>query len=139
MPEILVTDPAQLAELQSELANIMSMFSNASERFSNRPTRGKYLQAANELKNNELPFIVLSRDKFNNESEASMNSQFKKVAEKNKLGFIPSLVSLDDTLLLCNFDAEDAERKFNDYVMSRAGISARDLADATRELDAATR
>jgi hypothetical protein len=133
------TNPEALETLLAEVAGLKEIFSNAHRAYNNRPTRGKYGAACIELRDNALPFIVLSRDKFNNESESSMQSMFKRTAEKMKLGFVPSLVTYEDDLLLCNFDDETAETKFNEYIMSKAGIDASTLAEITRDLDANTR
>lgn len=136
---IVTTDPKALEDLLTQVAGLKEMFSNANKLYSNRPTRGKYLDAVKQLKDAELPFITLSRDKFPGESVPSMNAQFKKIAEKHNVGIEPSLVEYNDELLLCDFDAENAGEKFDAYIMSKAGIDASELAAITRELDSATR
>ena len=134
-----VNDPKQLETLLAEVSGLKEMWSNAHRKHIDRPTRGKYGQAIDELENADLPLIELSRAKFNNDSVTSMQQQFTKAAKKKSLSYDPTVVEFNDNLVLCNFDAEQASEKFDKWIMSKAGISTTQLAEITRDLDAATR
>jgi hypothetical protein len=137
--DVVKADPDALAQLLEEVSGLKEMWGALRTKHQDRPTRGKYTQACNELENNDLPFIELSRAKFTNESVSSINSQFKRAAEKAGLSYTPSVVEFNDSLILVNFDADQAEQKFDAWIMKKAGIDAATLASVTRDLDAATR
>lgn len=139
MEGIDTTDPKALKDLLAELATIQSTFNAARDKFENRPTRGKYTAALKELNSAELPYITLSSEKFNNDSEASMTQQFKKSATKLNLDWEPSVVFFNGVKLLINFDADNAAEKFDNYIMSKAGIDMATLTKLTAELDSETR
>ena len=139
MADIVTTDPKALESVLAQVEQIKAQFASMYDAHANRPTRGKYEAALRELENAELPLIELSITRFPNTSIASMQSQFKRAAQKMGLSYSPSVVSWNDSTFLVNFDGENAERKFNEYIMRKAGISAEDLAKVTRELDSATK
>lgn len=136
---IQVNDPVQLAELLEKIEGLKAVFSNAARKEAERGKRDKYKQAIRELANAELPYITLSRETFKNKSEASMRSQFKRIAEEINAGFEPTLVEYEGTLLLVNFDNETAQEKFNNYILKLAGVSEDELRKLAADLDNATR
>lgn len=143
MSEYQVTDPTQLAELQAQILAMQSTFHTLMQIENDRPKKGKTREDINNLINSDFPLIVLSKVKYTNKkgeiNESSLRSQFKQMAKEMELDFTPTLVNDGTNLYLVNFDAQDAERKFNEYVLRTAGIAASDLSEATRDLDNATR
>lgn len=136
---IVLTDPKQLAELLQKIEGMKEIFSNAQRKEAERGKRQKYNGALLELRDGDLPFVELSRSEFKNKSAASMRSQFKRIAEEMELGFEPSLIEYEDTLILVNFDAEFAAEKFNNYVLKLAGVDETELRKIASDLDNNTR
>lgn len=143
MSQYEVTDPKQLAELKEQIAQMESVFTRLRQIESDRPKKGKTREDINNLINADFPLIVLSKQKYTNKkgeiNESSLRSQFKQMAKEMELDFEPTLVNDGTNLYLVNFDIEDAERKFNEYVLRTAGIDAKDLNEVARELDNATK
>jgi len=136
---ITVTDPAQLSELLNEVEAIKATFVSLHSAHVNRPTRGKYGAALKELENSDLPLMELSSTKFDNDSQASMQQQFSKAAEKINLTWEPSVVFYNGSKFLVNFDAENAEAKLEQLILRKAGISSKDLYAAAADLDTSTK
>lgn len=128
-------------ELQTLLEQVNAkkeQYRNARLRRDRMPGRNKYATALCQLRDNDLPLIELDKTVFTNESETSMQSQFKKTAEKKKLpNYYFCFIGTDKVLV--DFDRDGAEELFDNYVMERAGITPEQLAAITTDLDAATR
>jgi hypothetical protein len=143
MSDMTVTDPKQLAELLEQIENMKNLFSTLAQREADRPKKGKTREDLNNLVNGDFPVLVLSKQKYTNKkgeiNETSLRSQFKQMAKEMELDFEPSLVSDGTNLYLVNLDAQDAERKFNEYVLRTAGIGTSDLYAASLDLDTATK
>lgn len=136
---IQVTDPIQLAELLEKVEGLKAVFSNAARKEAERGRRDKYKQAIRDLRDADLPYITLSRSTFKNKSEASMRSQFKRIAEEMNAGFEPTLVEYDGNLLLVNFDNDTAQEKFNNYILKLAGVDEDELRKLAADLDNSTK
>lgn len=143
MAEYDTTDPKQLAELQTKIDEMKAVWANLRQIESDRPKKGKTREDINALDNSDFPLIVLSRQKYLNKkgeiNESSLRSQFKNMAKEMEVGFEPTLVNDGTNLYLVNFDMEDAERKFNEYVLRTAGIASSDLYTVAADLDTATK
>lgn len=139
MADVTVNNPELLRDVLSEVEALKAQFVALRSAHDNRPTRGKYGAALTELANSDLPLMELSITKFTNESQASMQQQFEKAAEKSNIDWKPSVVFYNDAKFLVNFDADDAEEKFETYILRKANISKSDLAAITRDLDNATK
>ena len=143
MPEFTATDPEQLAELQSQIEAMKATFASLRQIEADRPKKGKTREDINNLINSDFPLILLSKQKYVNKkgeiNESSLRSQFKSMAKEMEIGFEPTLVNDGTNLYLVNFDMEDAERKFNEYVLRTAGIDQSDLYTVAADLDTATK
>lgn len=143
MSDIATTDPAQLEQLLQQVNAMKEMYASLRQQEIDRPKRGKTREDLNELLNADFPLIELSRAKYTNRrgevNLASMRSQFKQLAKDENLSFTPSVVEFDGSIFLINFDAEDAERKFNDYILRKAGIDEKELYALAADLDKATK
>jgi hypothetical protein len=143
MADITATDPAQLKELLTQIEAMKATFGNLRKLESDRPKKGKTREDLNKLQDSDFPLIILSRQKYTNKkgevNESSLRSQFKAMAKDMELDFEPSLVDDGTNLYLVNLDAEDAERKFDEYVLRTAGIDTKDLYEVASELDKATK
>lgn len=143
MSEMQTTDPAQLAELLAKVDAMKATFASLRQTELDRPKRGKVKEDLNELVKSDFPLILLNTQKYRNKkgeiNDSSIRSQFKIAAKDMELDFEPSIV-WDGTNLYCvNFDAENAEAKFNEYVLRTAGIDINELYAVTSDLDKATR
>lgn len=143
MSNIDVTDPAQLAELREQIEAMKVTFATLRQKEADRPKKGKTREDLLNLVNGDFPLVVLSKPKYTNKkgivNVSSVRSQFKLMAKEMELDFEPSVVDDGTNLYLVNFDIEDAERKFNEYVLRTAGIDEKDLYEVTSELDKATK
>jgi hypothetical protein len=143
MADITATDPAQLKELLTQIEAMKATFGNLRKLEADRPKKGKTREDLKQLQDSDFPLIILSRPKYTNKkgeiNESSLRSQFKAMAKDMELDFEPSLIDDGTNLYLVNLDAEDAERKFDEYVLRTAGIAAKDLYEVTSELDKATK
>ena len=143
MADITATDPAQLKELLTQIEAMKATFGNLRKLEADRPKKGKTREDLKKLQDSDFPLIILSRPKYTNKkgevNESSLRSQFKAMAKDMELDFEPSLIDDGTNLYLVNLDAEDAERKFDEYVLRTAGIAAKDLYEVTSELDKATK
>jgi len=143
MADITATDPAQLKELLTQIEAMKATFGNLRKLEADRPKKGKTREDLKQLQDSDFPLIILSRPKYTNKkgeiNESSLRSQFKVMAKDMELDFEPSLIDDGTNLYLVNLDAEDAERKFDEYVLRTAGIAAKDLYEVTSELDKATK
>lgn len=144
MSEVIqTTSPEALAELREQVENMRTMFASLRQKEADRPKKGKVREDLNALIQSDFPLILLSRQKYTNKkgqvNVASVRSQFKVQAKEMELDFTPSIVEDENNLYLVNFDAENAEAKFNEYILRAAGIDAKELYALTSELDAATK
>lgn len=139
MSDMTVTDPAQLAELREQIEAMKQTFASLRQREADRPKKGKVKEDLNNLLNSDFPLIVLSTEKYKNKkgevNESSLRSQFKAAAKDMELDFEPGLVYDGTNLYLVNFDLDDAEAKFNQYILRTAGIGTADLYAASTDLD----
>lgn len=133
----MATMSAELAALLQEVSDLKALYASAAH---NRtlPKRNKYATAITNLANSVLPFIVLDNSVYTNKSEQSMNQQFKRIAAEHNVP-APSCVFVGDKKLLVDFDRENAEEAFEQYILERAGISKKELLEITADLDKATR
>lgn len=142
MSDFTATDPKQLAELLTQIEAMKETFSNLRKIEADRPKKGKTREDLKQLLDADFPLIVLSKPKYTNKkgevNVSSMRSQFKIMAKEMELDFEPSIVDDGTNLYLVNFDGQDAERKFDDYVLRTAGIEAKDLYSVAADLDKAT-
>jgi hypothetical protein len=128
---------AELTALLAEVANLKELY--ASARKSNaQVTRGKYTLAINTLTESPLPFIELDSEVFTSDSESGMKQQFHRAAEKGNLPKY-TCVFVGDKKLLVDFDDNAAEQAWEDYILSRAGITKAELLEITADLDNATK
>jgi hypothetical protein len=143
MADTVTTDPAKLAELLEQIDAMKQKFASLRQAENDRPKRGRCAEDLNELLMSDFPMIELSKAKYTNKkgvvNVASMRSQFKTLAKDRELTFTPSVVEYDGSIFLVNFDADNAEEKFNNYILRKAGIDEKELATLTRDLDTATR
>lgn len=137
--EVQVNDPELLKQLLGEVESIKATFVALKAAHDSRPTRGKYGNALTILESGDLPMMELGASFDKNDSQASMQQQFNKAAEKMELTWEPSVVFYNGAKFLVNFDHENAEEKFEQYILSKAGIDAATLATITRDLDGATK
>lgn len=137
MADIVVDNPELLEATLDEVTKLKELFSNLAKKEAERSKRDKYGRALRQLEESDLPILTLGPEFDANKSIASITQQFKKNAEN--LNWEPSVVEYNDVKYLVNFDAEDAEAKFNTYILNKAGISEQQLAAITRDLDASTR
>ena len=142
MPEFTATDPKQLAELLAQVEAMKQTFASLRQTEADRPKKGKTREDLKQLCDADFPLIVLSKPKYTNKKgEVNVNtlrSQFKIMAKEMELGFEPSVVDDGTNIYLVNFDMDDAERKFNEYVLRTAGIDEKDLYAMSADLDKAT-
>jgi hypothetical protein len=142
MSEFAATDPAQLKELLEQINAMKETFSSLRKIESDRPKKGKTREDLKQLLDADFPLIVLSKPKYTNKKGeivvSSLRSQFKAMAKEMELDFEPTLVDDGTNLYLVNFDENDAERKFDEYVLRTAGIAASDLYSVAADLDTAT-
>lgn len=140
---MVTTDPVQLAELKEQLEAMKATFASLLQKEADRPKKGKVREDLNLLVRADFPLIVLSMEKYKNKkgevNEASLRSQFKATAKEMELPFEPALVYDGTNLYLVNFDMEQAEEKFNQFILRTAGIDTKELYEVTSDLDAATR
>jgi hypothetical protein len=143
MSDMTVTDPVQLAELQEQIAQMKATFMSLRQRETDRPKKGKVKEDLANLVKSDFPLITLSREKYKNKkgevNESSLRSQFKQAAKDMELDFEPALVDDGTNLYLVNFDEDNAEAKFEQYILRTAGIATADLNGAARDLDLATK
>jgi hypothetical protein len=129
----------ELEKLLGEVSAIKEMYAKLHKKAEERPTRGKYEKAYNQLMQSDLPLIELSAVTFNNDSESSMQQMFRKIAEKKNGPSVSVVFDGNGNKFLIDFDAENAEQKLEKYLLKKANVSAKELAEITYDLDAATR
>mgnify|MGYP003575185590 CR=1 FL=1 len=139
MADVQVNNPELLREILGEVESIKATFVALKAAHESRPTRGKYGNALTILDAGDLPLMELGASFDKNDSQASMQQQFNKAAEKMSLSWEPSVVFYNGAKFLVNFDHEQAEEKFENYILSKAGIDKQTLASITRDLDDATK
>ena len=96
-------------ELTAQVEELKTLWASLHKAKVNRPKRNKYERMHNEMIENDL--VRLNESVFTNESEASMQQQFNKVADK-KGHTAFSVVFTDQGKFLIDFDNERAEEKF---------------------------
>lgn len=128
----------QLQELLDQVEALKALRGNLKKQREST-SRGKYQKALVAFNNYELPVMPLDSTVFTNASASSLQQQFNKAAEKLNTT-APSVCSdQDGTVYLINWDDENAEEAFENYLLKKAGISKEELYAITSELDAATR
>jgi len=131
------------AAVRAEIEAMKQTFGKLRSLEDDRPKKGKTREDLKKLLDSDFPLIILSKQKYTNKkgifNESSVRSQFKTMAKEMELDFEPSVVSDGTNVYLVNLDAEDAERKFDEYVLRTAGIDSTDLYGIASDLDKATK
>ncbi len=122
-------------ELQAQVDELKNLYLSLHKAKVNRPKRNKYERVHAEMRDNDLPVIRLNEGVFTNQSEASMQQQFNKIAEKhNETPY--SVIFTDQGKFLIDFDNERAEEKFASLI---EGISAGEVTSISNDLLRSTR
>lgn len=121
-------------EVEEQVEAFKLLFATLKNEKQSRPTRGKkYEKGVKDFMAAKVPLMKLDDRIFSNDSESSLNQQFKKAQEDLGVSGISCVVT-DAGKFLIDFDDERAEQAFANVVEK---ITSKELTFLSNELVAA--